>query len=250
METNFLDLPAELRIEIYNYAFATIDKQVIPIIRQRRNRLHKYLRPILQRAGKESRCPSLALLQTCRQVYQEASSVVYENCHVGLWLSDSPGQRMKYAEMVRGVALFAETFEGHLSFVQYLDLGLRDLIRFLPGTEGEGAMTSEIAYNQRKATRSLTKLMDHNKSGHSYMTTADEKFLLRLLGPLTKHLPSVRSVTYHQTRAGSFMISARLKEVLEGLFPNLEEVCVLNKIGSELEMDSMKTISDGLQRQG
>ena len=234
MSAKLLTIPPELRLEIYEYVFASIDKQSICIIRRRRNSLHKHLDLVLKRAGKESRTPSLALLGVCRLIYQEAVKVVYENCHIGLWLHGSDIG----TNMIEETKLFTDTMSNHLRFISHLELGIWDLKGFVPYSTSDDTDNKRIISTEEKVDSTLRRLLGRygNAGGWSDRVTA-ESIPIQVFEVLARAMPNVRSVTYHHMRdlRDEPLISMMdLTKKLKTYFPRLGEVQMLRLRGKRL----------------
>ncbi|KAK3680372.1 hypothetical protein LTR37_021282 [Vermiconidia calcicola] len=79
----FLDLPGELRNNIYAQLFVNITNEVaIPLTKKRRTTSEKLKHKLTPR-GKPT--PKLSLLLTCKQIYHETFKYVHGSCHAEIY---------------------------------------------------------------------------------------------------------------------------------------------------------------------
>lgn len=231
-------------MEIYKHYFASINGQVISIRRRHRNKLHKHVAPILKRLGKQSRTSDLSLLGVCRTVYQEAIGLVYQDCHLAFWLWDAKAIPGSHDNVIVEVSMFKSIFKTHLTFIQHLDLGLEDLIRFVPTPViVEGTPESETDYPS-SSDRTLTRLLDATHNNDRAKGSYEERQLIPFLIMLGTSLPNVRSITYHQYWEKYNMYrtpSPQIKEKLKNHFPKLEKVRILRRVDEGLKMTIVET---------
>lgn len=234
----FLDLPPELRAQVYNLVYDSIDQQSISVMRERRNRLHRYTRPLLAKAGILPKNPDLALLLTCRTVNRELADIVFSNCHFGLWLSNAHGDRQwRHDEkrVLREVSTFKQTMGRHLQFVQHLEIGIQDVQPYIDST----STVNETDFD----TTPVGQLMALPRCGgnNSLQRTKDISILNMLLGQLASSMAGIHTMTLHESYSIDFLEAAAFTNGLKILFPKLKEVRLMEKVDRKLEITRYRT---------
>ncbi|KAK4553845.1 hypothetical protein LTR86_009020 [Recurvomyces mirabilis] len=199
--TSFLDLPAEVRNQIYNDFFDDHDVQeIVPIIRE---------------PTKTSRTKStgFALTLTCRQMRQDTIYMVYEKIRLGLFITDRVGHVLDVERIEKEVETFHDTIPRlYRHRIRHLEIGLKNFSDYLPAPTHRQQHARAIS---RPPTLEWSPQSLHERPALCLENS------LKLLAPL---LPNVDSVTIHGPPPFWLCGIAGTPYRLHWLFPRLKNI--------------------------
>ncbi|KAK4546393.1 hypothetical protein LTR36_002070 [Oleoguttula mirabilis] len=210
----FLELPAELRNQIYELLYPNVQEKTAAIFREPQ-RFHDIVRPLFFGPSKASQAPDMSLLQTCHEIHDEAAEMAYTRTHFGLFLVGTRGRRHANQHMEDQIIGFGRVFINRNDLIQHLDLGVQDLGAHMQIGLQRDADPSTLKGRVGNPLLSATK---------AEVTASRSRVLLaRLLKDLSAHLPQIRCITIHDSVGGRQTFIRHLTE----LFPRLGELRVV-----------------------
>ncbi|KAK5117811.1 hypothetical protein LTR85_008786 [Meristemomyces frigidus] len=221
----FLNLPTELRLEIYGHLYEDVDRKAITIVREQRRFLDA-VKPLLFGPSRSPQAPDMALIQTCRKVHNEIDDLPYQHAHFGLFLVDKNGRRHATQRLQDQIAGFGHVFINHIEFIQHLDLGVQDIGPHVPGGLLHDADPSIL---QRTAATAAHWMGGTLLSPSQTQATASSSrvLLVRAVKYLSRHLPNICCITLHDSVADQFGSRQTFLRYLIDLFPKLNELRVM-----------------------